>query len=170
MRRRSRRSSSVGIQKLSDILPIILKNHNLCLEREDKKLRTIWDGVVGSNVAAQTCPEKIRGNTLYVFVSASVWKHQLHFLKDEILKKWNRLPGQMVISDIRFTIGPVRESLKRERLTTPIHVETSRLRDQDKKFIEDSLRKIADPELRDSLKRLMVREISRRRRLFRQDP
>jgi hypothetical protein len=154
------------MQKLSDILPIILKSHNLCLGSEDKKLHTIWSGVVGPTVAAQTCPEKIKSNTLHVFVSTSVWKHQLHFLKDEILKKWNRLPNQTAITDIRFSIGPIGESLKRKHPATPIHVETSRLRDQDKRFIEDSLQKIDDPELKDTLKRLMVREISRRRRLL----
>ncbi|MGD0276216.1 MAG: DciA family protein [Syntrophales bacterium] len=154
------------MQKLSDIFPIILKNHNLCLGLEDKKLHTIWNSVVGPTVAAQTCPEKIKGNTLCVFVSTSVWKHQLHFLKDEILKKWNRLPNQTAIADIRFSIGPIGKSLKHQHPATPIHVEISRLRDQDKRFIEDSLQKITDPELKETLKRLMVREISRRRRLL----
>lgn len=156
------------MQKLEDILPKILKHHNLSFGREDKKLHTTWNSVVGPIVAAQTYPEKIKDNTLYVFVSTSVWKHQLHFLKDEILKKWNHLPGQAAIADIRFFIGPIGDLLKRKHPATPIHVEISRLRDEDKKFIDDSLQKIVDSELKDTLKRLMVREISRRRRLLNQ--
>jgi predicted nucleic acid-binding Zn ribbon protein len=160
-----KKSSSVGMQKLEDILPKILKNQNVFLGQEEKRLRLHWIGVVGHVVAAQTSPEKITGNILHVNVSTTVWKHQLLYLKNEILEKWNRRPGYSPLTDIRFSIGSVSSLGKPGHLAVPIHVETSRLHDQDKKFIENSLRSVSDPELKDGLKNLMIREISRRRRL-----
>ncbi|MDI6777456.1 MAG: DUF721 domain-containing protein [Syntrophales bacterium] len=158
-----KRIPQAKLQRLDDILQTTLKRRKIFLDLEDKRLLPIWNKAVGLQIAAQTRPGKLKGETLFVKVSSSVWMQQLHFLKEEIIEKINQSLGKAVIKNIYFFLGEISlPSLKgEERMSFPSlsHV----LKDRDRRLIEKSTASIPDQELREIMKRVMTKEISRRR-------
>ena len=84
-------------------------------------------------------------------------------MKREIIEKFNDLHQSEPVKDIFFAIGEI---------AAPAAVKTDQvygadempaLKARDKKMIEKSLSDIADEELRDILKRAMIKEVIRRR-------
>lgn len=164
MRRRYRPAKLIS---LGDVLQKELKKRGIPVQFEDTRLRDIWEEAVGPVVAAQTRAESIKKHTLNVKVASSVWMQQLHFLRDDILQKVNRILTNDPIQKIKFTVGeiPVRSSEEKK----PTGRETmSSLKERDKRMIEETTARLNDTELRDMLKRLMMKEISRRRLMEKQ--
>ncbi len=135
------------------------------VQTEDQGLRKAWLDAVGPKIAAYTRPDALRRNVLFVKVANSVWMQQLHFLKQDILAKINRANAQNPIRNIFFsldeTAAPATE-IPSPQSSAP---DTSALGSHDRDVIEKSVVSIADTELRDILKRVMTREIARRRRI-----
>lgn len=48
-----------------------------------------WSEIVGENIARHTTAEKVDYGKLYVRVDSPVWRNELSFQKEEILKKIN---------------------------------------------------------------------------------
>jgi predicted nucleic acid-binding Zn ribbon protein len=63
---------------------------------------TGWSEIVGEDVSRETKALKIDNKTLVVKVYKAAWRHQLVFLKEEILKKVETDLGKGVVEDIRF--------------------------------------------------------------------
>lgn len=160
-----RRTQAGNIESLGDILGKVLKKRkislNLSLNREDKRLTAAWNKAVGNRIAVHTRPDKLQRDTLFVKVSDSVWMQQLHFLKQDILGKINQLLEGKTVTNIHFSLGK----------TSPLPATEDKLpgaarhslKARDKRMIEENTASIADPELKDILKKVMTREISRRR-------
>ncbi len=156
-----RRRSAKAPQPLGDILYAALKRRGLAEGLEVHTLRKLWPVAVGPRIAAQTRPDSLRSGRLFVRVTSSVWVQQLHFLKEEILEKFNTLAGNKAIREIIFTIGhvPTAAGVGAQMPNLP------ELNQRDKKMIEDSTKSLADRELAEILRRVMEKEIRRRRRL-----
>ncbi|MBU0731161.1 MAG: DUF721 domain-containing protein [Proteobacteria bacterium] len=114
-----------------------------------------WKDVVGKEVAEHAEPYLIRGTTLWVNVTDSVWMQQLVYEKTMILEQVNqRLDGKTDLTDIRFS------------LTDRLHSETppeklpERKKQPDKKRlteIEQMLAMIDDEDMKKTMRRLWVR-------------
>jgi hypothetical protein len=115
---------------------------------------------VGARILAHARPEKLQRDTLFVRVSDSVWMQQLHFLKQDILGKINHLLDGKTVKNIHFSLGEVPPPAAGSK---PAPADTRPLKARDRKMIEENTASIADPELRDILKKVMTREIARRR-------
>ena len=63
----------------------------------------LWDEVVDEKVRKNATAKKIWNRTLYVSTSSSVWANELTFLKRTIIKNFNEIAGETVITDIRFS-------------------------------------------------------------------
>ncbi|OGP54619.1 MAG: hypothetical protein A2162_12990 [Deltaproteobacteria bacterium RBG_13_52_11b] len=114
-----------------------------------------WKEIVGESVALQTQPRSIRNRILFIDVSHPTWIQQLQFLKPTLLKKINSFLGDPPIEDIRFRLGRISPppptssrtpSLKDERLD---QVTLNR--------IENIIQRIGDPEVRKSLKDVLIK-------------
>lgn len=160
-----RRFQPAKLQRIDDILEKTLKKYKIPLKTEDRRLRDVWLQAVGSRIAAQTKPDCVKKAVLFVKVANSAWMQQLHFMKREIIEKFNYLHQAEPVKDIFFAIGEI---------AAPAAVKTDKvygadempaLKARDKKMIENSLSSVADEELRDILKRAMTREVIRRRML-----
>ena len=158
-----RRFQSAKLQRIDDILEKTLKKYKIPLKTEDRHLRDVWLQAVGSRIAAQTKPDCVKKAVLFVKVANSAWMQQLHFVKREIIEKFNDLHQADPVKDIFFAIGEI---------AAPAAVKTDKvygadempaLKARDKKMIENSLSAVADEELRDILKRAMTKEVIRRR-------
>ncbi len=118
---------------------------------------SVWEEIVGKQIAAHTRPGFYLGDCLFVIVDHSAWMHQLIFLKEPILAKINAEIGPDSLSEIRFRLGPVppppRPRLMSFRKIPP-------LRDAERKEVEVTLRGLPSSEWRETLRRVMIKDLS----------
>jgi hypothetical protein len=158
-----RRGKQANLQKLGNVLQGILKKHNISFDSEEQRLLEVWYKAVGPQISAHTRPDKLRRNTLFVKVSSSVWMQQLHNLKSEIIEKFNNLMGKELVRNIHFSIGEIPSALPKISHPESFSLESYPLKDKEKKLIEKSTSSVADKELKEILKRVMTKNIIRRR-------
>ncbi|NLN39252.1 MAG: DUF721 domain-containing protein [Smithella sp.] len=159
MRRRFRQRQ---LQPLGEILSRSLKRRGLAARLEESRLFKLWPEAVGPAIAAQSKPDAIRGGIMFVRTTSSVWVQQLHFMKDEIRRKINELSGKTWVIDIHFGVGyiPDAHALKN---AAGLGAGKTALKERDKKMIAQCTDALADRELAEILKRVMKKEITRRR-------
>jgi predicted nucleic acid-binding Zn ribbon protein len=165
-----RRAKQAKPEMLGEILQNILKKRNIPHTATDRRLIDLWKRAVGPQIGAQTRPDTIKRGVLYVRVSAPVWKHQLQFMKEEILCKIRELSGPDEIRNLYFSIGEIPVPLSGAvQAAEPQPVSPPVLK-RDRTMIQESLETIHDPELRTILERVMAKEINHRRREQRKEP
>lgn len=113
-----------------------------------------WDRLVGPQVSKHCQPERLKDGILFLRVSSSVWMQQLQFMKSMILEMVNGCMGENAVRELRFQIGkigPVRKgNLKPWRdVSLPQEVLMR---------IDRELSLVGDPELRDIIRKLRVKE------------
>lgn len=150
-------------ESLADVLAVVLKKRNLLPDRPQKHLNKTWKQVVGPQIAAQTRAETLKNQTLLVKVSSSVWLQQLHFLKQEITAKLRPVLAEMDFQEIRFVLDQARPAEKYDTPQAEALPDPSCLKGRDRKMISDCLESVRDPDLVEILRRVMTKEISRRR-------
>ena len=135
------------IERLGELLDASLKRLDLDSRMADYGVWTIWNQAVGSTIARNAQPEKIRNGTLIVKVSSPVWMQQLQFMKEMIAAKLNEQLKSNIVKNIFFVVGridlPPDENTDQPAATPPRLVDTG--------FIET----IEDPEIRDAFKKLL---------------
>lgn len=162
MRKRNHQSR---LQSIGEILYTALKRRGMAAKLEENAVLKFWPQAVGRQISSQTQPDSLRNGMLFIKTTSSVWVQQLHFMKEEIREKLNELAGKDVIKDIRFSIGyecRKNNSLSKDNYPTAIK---SCLTDRDKKMIANCTASIADRELAIIVRRVMQKEINRRRLL-----
>ncbi len=159
MARRTRRKRS--LQHLGDVLATVLRKRSIFLALPDRKLADAWAKAVGPVISAQTRIDRRSGDTLYVKISGPAWMHQLHFLKEEILAKLNGDSSDPPLNNLRFFIGDV--GAAPAKTARPSEPPAAPLKERDRRMIEESLEPVSDAELKEVLRRVMTREIGRRR-------
>jgi hypothetical protein len=135
------------IERLSDVLEISLKRLDLHARLDDYGVWTIWNQTVGTAIARNAQPEKIRNGTLMVKVSSPVWMQQLQFMKDMIAAKLNDQLKSTVVKNIFFVVGRI--DPLRDESAAPVSAAPPRL--VDASFIET----IANPEIREAFQKLL---------------
>ena len=95
---------------ISKILPDVVKD--LDIEKKIKNWQLIekWSAIVGKQIAAHSHAYACDDKTLWVEVDDPLWQSQLFLLKNQIIKKIERL--KFNIQDIKFRI--VRKLHKKE--------------------------------------------------------
>jgi predicted nucleic acid-binding Zn ribbon protein len=68
-----------------------------------------WETVCGELLARKTAPAELRNGTLSVLVCNHSWAQELQFSKPLLLDRVREILGAGVVSDIRFTVGPIPE-------------------------------------------------------------
>jgi len=163
-----RKNNKTRLQSIGEILYSTLKRRGMAAKIEENAVLKLWPKAVGRKIAIQTQPEGLRGGTLFVKTTSSIWVQQLHFMKEDILQKLNELAGKETIKEIRFSVG---HEISKTRPTIEEEIATAKksfLKDRDKKMIAECTASLADRELATIFKRVMQIEISRRRRMQQQ--
>lgn len=152
-----------NLQRIDEILSRALKKRHVPFRSEDRRLLDVWVKAAGPQIASQSRPESLKRDVLFVKVSSSVWMQQLHFLKGELIEKVNALMGKAPVKDMHFSIGQVPSSVSKGKDAAAPPLSTDLLKERDKKMMEACLASLKDEELKGILKRVMTREITRRR-------
>jgi predicted nucleic acid-binding Zn ribbon protein len=158
-----RRKQQAHPQLIGEVLYPLLKKRGMVSKFEEKALLKIWPKIVGPQIASQTQIDSFRHGMLFVKTVSSVWVQQLHFVKEEILRKLNELSAKPQIKEIRFIVGHTNLQQKEQGNTS--HSRKPVLKKRDREMIAECTDSLADQELAAVLKRVMQLEISRRRRL-----
>lgn len=160
---RRRRKKNPNLQRLGDILEKTLKKNRIPLPTRDLRLREAWAQSVGPVIASQTFLDKFKYNVLYVKVSNSVWMQQLQFMKREIMDKINQVLGKEDVKNIFFSIGHIPIRTSKDEPAPALQTFDSCLGKKDLRMIDQCTSGISDPELSDILKRVMMKDLKRRR-------
>lgn len=160
MRRRKRQAQ---LQPIGDVLFSVLQKKGMASKLQANALLKLWSQAVGPQIASKTKPDSFRNGTLFVLTVSSVWVQQLHFMKEEILKKLNELSGRTVVKEIRFLAGHI--LIPDEKCVQGPSSRKIVLKKRDKEMIAECTEALTDQELASVLKRVMQLEISRRRRM-----
>ena len=151
-----------NLLKMGDFLPKVLRDKRLAVDILDYRITDVWYRSVGPQISAQTIPVKFKNHTLYVNVSTPAWMQQLHFMKQEILNKVHAEWGNDEIQNIHFAIGNIPSvSMRPEDHISDFNPRL--LKERDKRLIRENLSQIRDTELKAILKKVMTREIIKRR-------
>ena len=144
------------MERLGDILDRTVKRLPLRRRLDDYALWAIWDDTVGPAVARNAQPEKIRNGTLFVKVRAPTWMQQLQYMKDIMMEKLNQRLEREVVTNIFFMVGEIPAEPPPESSGSPSPaVDATRLP-------EGELGHLNDPELRDSLRQLLLNHLRKR--------
>jgi predicted nucleic acid-binding Zn ribbon protein len=148
------------IERLGQVLDKSLKRMEISTQLDEYGVWPIWNDIVGTTIARNAQPEKIRNGTLFVKVTSPVWMQQLQYMKEMIAEKLNQRLKTDVVKNIFFVVGRI-------HIETPdvdsMPTATSSAAGQDSRPDEDFLESIRDPEIRQAFKRLL-KGYSRRHR------
>jgi hypothetical protein len=141
-------------EKIAHVLEKSLKRLDLGGRVTEYGIWPIWNETVGSVIARNAQPEKIRNGTLFVSVSNPTWMQQLQFVKEMIADKLNDRMGQQIVKSIFFVVGNTAKQTKQAPVEKPVKPSPP---PSPVDFDENQLRSIKDPEIREALKRLFIK-------------
>ena len=95
--------------KIGPVLENSIKRLGLDKGIKKWKVLDVWESAVGKPIADVTRPGYMKGKTLFVFVTDSIWLQELKFLEERIIEKINHQIGDRVIDTIYFKMETERK-------------------------------------------------------------
>ncbi len=128
------------------------------LEDKVREYRTwqIWDETVGPQIAARARPVRIREGVLEIRIDQAVWMQTLQLMKPKILVLLNERLGGAILKDLFLRQGKIVPPPVLPPPPKPPEWLDLPLGETDKAEIETALGTLDDPELKESLRRLLT--------------
>ena len=82
------------------MLKEFLQDNKLDTKFKERELIESWEEMVGRAIGRATQKIYIRNGKLYVVLSSSVVRNELHMLRDEIVRKLNERIGEQIITEL----------------------------------------------------------------------
>jgi predicted nucleic acid-binding Zn ribbon protein len=89
-----------NIRKVSDILKEFLRENKLDIRLKERQVIECWEDLMGKTISRSTKKIYIKDSKLFVVVSSSVVRNELHMLRQEIVRKLNERAGEDIITDL----------------------------------------------------------------------
>lgn len=124
---------------------------------------SVWEQAVGGTIASHAQPAFMRGGVLFVTCASSAWIQQLQFMKGDICAELNRRIGKGVIKDIKFQMGVIDRPPRGE---APDKIKEEYPDEAQKARIEEVLKPLKDHEIKEIVRRIMLKEAKARRLHF----
>jgi predicted nucleic acid-binding Zn ribbon protein len=159
--RRQKRAMNFNVQA---VVKGALHQLNLDTKMKGYAAWGVWEKAVGDTIAQQAQPAFMRGGVLFIKCSSSAWMQQLQFMKGKICEQLNRLLGKEVIKDIRFQMGMIDHP---SRSDASVKEQEIVLDDAEQARIDEALQPLADPEIREIARRIMIKEASAKKGMHR---
>lgn len=139
---------------VGDVLDSLLSRFGIDGKINQMKVLKSWSQVVGEAISKHSQPVSISKGNLFVKVDNSAWLSQLYHFKEKIISEFNHKQGQEVIKDIYFRVGRIYSPLSGKR-KVPGKLSKTRLDKEDIQWINETLTKIKDEDLRRILRRVL---------------
>ena len=143
--------------RAGDLVEQLLKGLGLDERVHQYRALVIWDEVVGPQIAARTKPVRIRDGVLEVNVDQPTWMQQLQLMKPKILARLNAELGDDAIREIFLKRGKVTARAAAIEEAPPRWRSVQLSKDEQEK-IAGLLAGVADPELRQSMERFLLKQ------------
>ena len=144
--------------RAGDLLAALLAGWGLDARLQQYQALVIWDEVVGPQIAARARPEKIRDGVLEVCVDQPTWMQQLQLLKPQILAKLNARLGDAPLHEIYLKRGKVMAPAAPVAAAHPPLWRSATLTSAELGDLRQLLSSVSDPELRQDLETLLVKQ------------
>lgn len=90
-------------QSLGDVLATLIQDLGFEKKLSEQSVIAQWPQVVGDKIAKHTRAVTCEGGKLFVEVDSAAWRHELLYMKGQILEGLNRKAGSKVIQEIILT-------------------------------------------------------------------
>ncbi|NIQ94399.1 MAG: DUF721 domain-containing protein [Desulfuromonadales bacterium] len=155
---KEKRPPMAKAEPVQRLLEGILKDKGMDGKLREFRTWLVWDQAVGPQIARNARPLRIRDGILELRVAHPVWMQQLQLMKPQLLKKLNeRLEGAR-IRDLYFRRGKIAEQPPAEPPSPAEKWRQVELSDEERQQIEESLKNLADPDLKRHLRQLYTRQ------------
>lgn len=150
---------------IADVILATLGHAGMKNQARRFRINQIYVQTVGPLVAKRSVPLSFHGGVLLLKSQSTAWQNELTFLKEDLKKRLNLALGEEVVRDIRVVAGSqYKDPEPVETADTP--GEWCDLPDEpeDVAHIEATVADIKDPDVRESLARVM--KVAARRKRF----
>ena len=155
-------SNAVALQALAPVLAQALRHRGLGHVVLLARIVQHWCTIAGPQLATVTQPESIRARVLFVTVSDAIWLQQVTFYHAQLRENMRRILGDMPITKLHFTLAM--SSPRQPVFSSPEEVlEPLPLTVVEEQQVQEGTAGIADPELREAVKRAWQRAWQARR-------
>src|SRR5215467_487319 len=156
-------SANAGtLQALASVLAQALRQRGLSHLVLLGQIIRHWQAIAGPQLAAVTQPESIRARVLFVTVSDAIWLQQITFYQAQLLANIRSVLGNVAITRLHFTLAM--SSAQRPVLSSPEEgLEPLPLTVVEEQQMQEGTASIADPDLREAVRRAWQRGWQARR-------
>ena len=121
-----------------------------------------WPVIAGPQLATATQPESIRARVLFITVRDAIWLQQITFYQAQLLENMRSVLGDVAITRLHFTLA--RSSSQQQVLSPPEEgLEPLPLTAVEEQQMQEGTASIADPDLREAVRRAWQRGWQARR-------
>lgn len=99
-KRKQNLSRDKKVMSLGSALQKIVEAYSLDNKLRENQVIANWAEIIGPVLAAVTAPIRVKDGILYLKVKNDVWRNELHFQKDQILKAIEKHLEKRVIHEI----------------------------------------------------------------------
>lgn len=89
-------------EQIGNILNYVLSERGYLSRCREHSVFFHWNEIVGDKIASISSCEYVENGVLFVSVQSSSWRHEIHFLKKDILRKIRDVVHCDSINDIIF--------------------------------------------------------------------
>jgi predicted nucleic acid-binding Zn ribbon protein len=157
-----RPSNAEALQAIAPVLAQALRQRGLGHVVLFGQIVQRWGTIAGTQLRAVTQPESIRGRILFVTVSDAIWLQQITFYQAQLLENIRSVLGEVPITKLHFTLAmsssrqPVLPLLEEDLEPLPLTA-------VEEQQMQESTAGIADPDLRETVRRAWQRGWQARR-------
>ena len=90
------------MEHIGGTLKKLIKKEGLENQINQQKAIDLWEEVVGQKIKENTEPLEVQFGVMTVKAKNSVWKQELQFQKENIIKSLNKKLIKTMIKDLRF--------------------------------------------------------------------
>ncbi len=148
------------LDRVSLTLGALMKARGLQSRLSEYRIFGQWEKTVGSVIAGHAQPVAVRGSKLFLAVDSPAWMQQLSLLKPEIIEKVNRSLGKQAIRELGLNLGEV--AALQTRAEDEVRAAVDLTADERAK-IESTVAAIGDGDVRQALRRVMEKDLSRKK-------
>lgn len=121
-----------------------------------------WPVIAGPQLATVTQPESIRTRVLFITVSDAIWLQQITFYQAQLLENIRSILGNVAITRLHFTL--TMSSSRQPVLSLPAEeLDLLPLTAVEEQQMQEGTASIADPDLREAVRRAWQRGWQARR-------
>ena len=90
------------MEHIGGTLKKLIKKEGLENQINQQKAIDLWGDVVGQKIRENTEPVEVQFGVMIIKVTNSVWKQELQFQKEDMIKSLNKKLTKTTIRDLRF--------------------------------------------------------------------